>query len=235
MKNNKIKNIFIDLDNTILDFAMQEEVSLKKTFCKINLPFTKENIDEYYKINYKMWRLLEQNLIKREDIFENRFLLFFKEINFDFDPIEAERIYEHFLGEGHFLVHNSLKLIKEIYLDYDLYIATNGIKHIQDRRIDSSKIRKYFKKIFISDEIGFSKPDKRFFEACFKQIKNFKNEETIIVGDSLTSDIQGGINSNIKTVWLNKNNMKNDTTIKPDFEIRNIYELKDILHILNTN
>ena len=90
------------------------------------------------------------------------------------------------------------QLLETLHGKYHLYICSNGSKKVQDSRIASSGIAKCFDGIFISEELGLNKPDKRYFEACFAQIPDFKRESSIMVGDSLTSDIKG---AQLKIEW----------------------------------
>lgn len=115
------------------------------------------------------------------------------------------------------------------YKDYRLAIVTNGLKDVQNNRIRKSTIAKYFEDIVISEEVELSKPDPKIFELSLNNIKHTDKNKVLIVGDSLTSDIQGGINFGVDTCWFNPNKVSNETGIKPTYEISNLMKLKDIL------
>ena len=117
----------------------------------------------------------------------------------------------------------------EEYGKYRLYLATNGIINVQSRRIKDSGIGKFFDGIFVSEKLGYNKPDKRFFDLAFAEIEGFSHDETVIVGDLLTSDIKGGLNAGIKTVYFNPTGAKNDTGIIPHYEISSLSELPKLL------
>ena len=112
---------------------------------------------------------------------------------------------------------------------YKLYLASNGERNTQKSRIESADIAKYFQNIFISGEIGVDKPDKRFFEGCFRQIPGFDPARAMIVGDSLTSDILGGKNAGIKTCWVNPKKKSARPDIQPDYQIESITQLESLL------
>jgi 2-haloacid dehalogenase len=109
-----------------------------------------------------------------------------------------------------------------------IYIVTNGVAITQKMRIKNSIIRKYISDLFVSEDIGFQKPRKEYFDYVFSKIPNPDMRNTIIVGDSLTSDIAGGVQSGIDTCWFNKDNVKNTTTITPTYEITRLIELSKI-------
>jgi len=119
----------------------------------------------------------------------------------------------------------AVELLETLSSEYRLYLATNGTSKVQKSRISSSDISKYFRGIYISEDVGYNKPDPRYFEACFKDIPDFKRKETVMIGDSLTSDIKGGINAGIKTVWFNYEGKSRDDSIVPDYEVHSLDEI----------
>jgi 2-haloacid dehalogenase len=113
-----------------------------------------------------------------------------------------------------------------------MYLVSNGTASIQRSRIASSDIERYFEGIFISEEVGYNKPDKAYFDVCFATIEDFDPKQAVIVGDSLSSDIQGGKNAGITTVWFNPKHLENTTKITPDYEIGGLMELLELLETL---
>lgn len=224
-----IKNILFDLDDTILDFKKAESAALSKTLIKFGVEPTQYIISQYSKYNISQWKRLELGEITREQVKVNRYRLLFDELGLDLSPEEATADYEENLCYEHYFIDGALETIQDLYKDYDLYIVSNGAKRVQDSRIDGAGISKYFKNIFISEIIGCEKPNEKFFDYCFSQIPNFKRDETIIIGDSLSSDIKGGVNAGIKTMWFNPHSAMNTTSLKPDYEISSLTQIKDIL------
>lgn len=224
-----IKNIMIDLDDTIFDFHTAEKIAVKRTMESFGIEPKEEYIKRYSEINRDQWNLLEQGKITRTRLKIRRYELLFEEIGVDFSGEEATKRYEKFLGMGHIFIDGADNLLKNLSEKYRLYIATNGTLDVQKSRIKSSGIEKYTKGIFISQEIGYDKPSRNFFNCCFEKMENFEKCETVIVGDSLSSDIQGGKNSGIRTIWYNPKKMPNKSETVPDYEINGLEELYEIL------
>ena len=155
--------------------------------------------------------------------------MLFSELELERSGIEAQKIYEELLGKGHWFMPGAEKLLETLYGRYELYIVSNGNLSVQDSRIASAGIGRYFNEIFISERIGFDKPRKEFFDACFAQIPDFDPKRAVIVGDSLTSDIRGGINAGIKTCWFNPNGEQAREDIVPDYHISALEELPKLL------
>lgn len=220
-----LKNIFFDLDDTLFDFKKAESVALSKTLKELGVKPTDKIIARYSELNISQWKRLELGEISRAEVKVNRYRLLFDELGLDLSPKKATSLYEEYLKIGHYFIENAENVIKNLYKKYDLYIVSNGAKAVQDSRIASSGIEKYFKGIFISEVIGCEKPAKEFFDCCFSHIDCFKKEDTVIVGDSLSSDIKGGINSGIKTIWFNPKELPNNTNIIPDFEIKSLEQV----------
>lgn len=231
-----IKNVFLDLDDTLLDFHKAEAVAVRVALSEAEIDPTDEIIARYSEINAMQWRLLEDGLVTREQVLINRFKVLFSEIyhGVSLDEIakQAEKIryrYEYLLSQGHYFIDGATELLEELYGKYDLYMASNGTAVVQDRRIDSSGISKYFKEIFISERVGCDKPQIGFFEYCFDKIPDFKKEETIIIGDSLSSDMKGGDEANIYTCWFNPKRKEKSMDVRIDFEISKLSEIPHLL------
>jgi len=224
-----IKFVFLDLDETIFDFHKAEAIALSKMLCEIGIEPTDEVISRYSEINDAQWKLLELGRLTREEVLVRRFDLLFSELGVVADSREARRLYEYNLGEGHYFIDGAEDMLGALYGNYSLYLASNGTEHVQTRRIASSGIAKYFDGIFISQVIGHNKPSSQFFDACFEKIKGFERDKAIIVGDSLTSDIKGGINAGIRTCLFNPKGKAVLGDIKPDYEIRTLGELAGLL------
>ncbi|HOD02832.1 MAG TPA: YjjG family noncanonical pyrimidine nucleotidase [Clostridiales bacterium] len=226
-----MKSILFDLDDTILDFCSAEKEALSKTLLHLGIQPEKRIIKRYSEINLAQWKLLELGKLTQEEVNVRRYRLLFDEIGAVCCPNYATGYYEKLLARGHYFVDGAQLLLKTLSCDYPLYLVSNGSSDVQKSRIKSADISKYLSGIFISEEIGFEKPDIRFFDYCFSKIPNFIKGETLIVGDSLSSDIKGGKNAGITTVWFNPSDLSNLTDIIPDYEIK---KLLDLLSLLKT-
>ncbi len=220
--------LFFDLDDTILDFCAAERRALTHTLQDVGVTPTDEILSRYSEINLSQWKRLEKGEITRQEVKEGRYRLLFAEYGIAASPVETTAIYEKYLACGHIFMQGAQRLLDDLYGKYDMYIVSNGTLSVQKGRIASADIAKYFKGIFISEQIGADKPDKAFFDKCFAQIADFNPKNAVIIGDSLSSDIQGGINAGIATVWYNPRGGK-PTVIFPDYEISDLAELKKIL------
>ena len=229
---NVIRNVLLDLDDTLLDFHRAEAEAIRHTLAEVGIDPTDETVSLYSRINRSCWAKLETGEYTREEVLHKRFDMLFDTLGVMGDAHETQKLYEYRLSLGAYYLDGAEDLLDGLFGKYRLYLATNGIVNVQARRIKDSGIGKYFDAIFVSERIGYNKPDKRFFDCAFSEIPDFSHEETIIVGDTLTSDILGGINAGIKTIYFNPNRRKNDTGITPDYEIGSLPELKELLKTL---
>lgn len=225
-----IRNVFIDLDDTLLDFCRAEREALSRTLMYFGYEPKCEILDRYNVINAQFWKRLETGELNRAEIKRGRYKQLAEEFSIKLTPDELNFQYEIELAKGHYFLDGAEWLIDTLRSEgYRLYLATNGTAHVQKSRIASAGFADSFDGIFISQELGFYKPDKHYFEACFAQISDFCKAQTVMVGDSLSSDIKGGINAGIATVWYNPLNKKNSGGIKPDYEIGSLYSLPELL------
>lgn len=225
-----IKTVFLDLDDTILDFQKSERIAIRKTFEIMDVPHSSEVIERYIEINVGLWQALERGKLTREGVLHGRFERLYGELGITRSAKESQLLYQSLLAKEYDFLPGGKELLLALKESgkYRLYMATNGIPEVQEPRIEASGVGEFFDGVFISERIGYSKPDKRFFDACFKEIEGFKKEEAIILGDSLSSDIKGGINAGILTCHFNPKG-KPYTGITPDYKITNLSELIPLL------
>lgn len=227
-----IRNVFLDLDNTLFDFTKAEHIALARTLRLLDVDPAEATLHRYSELNLEQWKLLELGKITREQVKVRRFENLFRELEAAASPEQAATLYENFLGEGHYYIDGAEDLLKALYGRYRLYLASNGTTSVQQSRLASAGIAGFFDGIFLSEAIGADKPSKAFFSSCFSQIPDFRKEETVIVGDSLTSDIQGGKNAGIGTVWYQPYPEAQAEEIRPDAVIRKLSELPELLRTL---
>ncbi len=224
-----MKTILIDIDDTIFDFKACAKATIDKASKEYNFIFTKDMFLYYLSVNAKLWKQYESGLITKNTIFEERFKTVFDTFNIDIDGIEFEDKFQKFFQNECIFINGAEKMLKYLSSKYDLYAASNSLYESQKSRLTKAGIIKYFKGLFISDKIGFQKPQKEFFEYCFKNIPDFNKEETIIIGDSLSSDIQGANNSGIKCCWFCSSDNQECKYLKYDYKITSLVQIKDIL------
>ena len=223
--------LFLDLDDTILDFHKAERIAIAKTIRNFGVEPTEEILELYHKINKWHWEQLELGKLTRAQVLVNRFGVLFEKLGREADPVACARSYENNLSIGHYFLPGAEEAVKRLHKKYRLFLVSNGTAVVQQGRMTSAGLYPYFEQVFISQEIGFNKPDKAYFDACFVQIPGFDREKALVVGDSLTSDIQGGINAGVKTVWVNPEH-RSCGGIRPDYEIESLSQLEKLLEEL---
>ena len=227
-----VEFLFLDLDDTILDFHKAEHIALGKTFRKFGLDPQEPVLARYSQINREHWEKLERKELTREAVLVGRFAVLFGEYGISVDPEQVARCYEDYLSIGHYFLPGAEKALQSLCKKYKLYLASNETAKVQAGRLKSANISHYFEAIFVSQQIGANKPDKVYFDRCAEQIPDFDPRKTMIVGDSLTSDIQGGINAGLHTCWINPDHKKNTTTIQPEYELEALSQLEAFIETL---
>lgn len=228
-----IEFLFLDLDDTILDFQKAEGIAVRKAIGEAGVEATDGVCARYSQINKLHWEMLERGEITREEVLVNRFARLFEELGKVVDAEAVARNYERLLGIGHYYLPGAEETVKQaLFGKYRLFLASNGTASVQKGRMTSADLYPYFEQAFVSQEIGFNKPAKEYFTACFARIPGFDREKCLMVGDSLSSDILGGINAGIRTVWVNPHGKTAPDHIRPDYEIRCLAELPALLEAL---
>lgn len=223
--------LLIDLDDTILDFQKAEHIALRKTLREFGVEPTEETCALYSRINRACWEALERGELTRTQVAVGRFSELFSHLGVSEDAARCNEYYWEQLSVGHYFLPGAEAALGSLAKKYKLYIASNGTKSVQRPRLESAGIGKYFADIFISEDMGADKPAKAFFDRAFAQIPGFAPKKAMIVGDSLTSDIRGGINAGIATCWVNPSH-KQPGDIKPDYEIETLSQLPELLETL---
>lgn len=221
------KIILIDIDDTIFDFKSGEAKALINTLNKFNIKYDDNLLKKFSDINEKYFQLYAKNEMTREQFHKARFddlLYISKSYN---DPIEVNKFYLENLAQQCEFVDGAKDVIQYLNDKYVLCIASNGKYEVQKQRLELAKIDKYFSKIYVSSQIGFNKPDKRFFDYIFNDLSEYKKSDFIIIGDREDSDILGAINSGIDSIYFDS--QKKDTTLKSSYTIYNLEEIKNIL------
>ena len=226
-----IEFLLLDLDDTILDFHKAERIALSKTFRDFGLEPAEDVLDLYHKINKWHWEQLELGTMTRDQVLVNRFGALFEKVGMTVDPAACAKSYESNLGIGHYFLPGAEEAVKRLSERCRLFLVSNGTATVQHSRLTSAGLYPYFEQVFISQEIGYNKPDKAYFDRCFERIPGFAPEKALMVGDSLTSDIKGGINAGLTTVWINPAH-KACGDIRPDYEIEGLSDLEGLLESL---
>ena len=227
-----IEFLFLDLDDTILDFHKAERIAISKTIREFGVEPTEEVLTLYHGINKWHWEQLELGTLTRAEVLVNRFGVLFEKLGVEVDAPKCAKAYETNLSQGHWFLPGAEEAVDALSKKYRLFLASNGTATVQKGRMTSANLYRFFETVFVSQEIGHNKPSKAYFDGCFAQIPGFDPEKAMIVGDSLTSDIKGGINAGIRTVWVNPDH-KPCSDIRPDYEIEALSQLEALLEELH--
>lgn len=223
--------ILFDLDNTLIDFDDAERTSLKICFEKFSIPYKDKYNQIYHEINDKMWKLLEKGLIERKVLIVKRFEELFNVLGVQgVLPEEFNSEYLSNIKNGKKLMPNAVQTVKAVYdLGAKCYLVTNGNKIVQKNRLEGQPFMEYISGVAISEDVGYKKPDKEFFIGAEKAFNVKFDSKTLVVGDSLTSDILGGINAGIDTCFVNVKNQAKNPEITPTYEITSLLDLIEIV------
>ena len=219
-----------DADGTLFDFYKAEACAFRTVYEDCGFLYSDKILKRYSEINEQLWKSFERNEISIDMIKTERFVRLFKELGVNHDEYDFNDRYVVELGKGAFLVDGAKEICEELTsLDKKIYIITNGIETVQVARLGYSTIKKYVSDIFISELIGYQKPDVRYFEHVFSNMPEVDKERVMVIGDSLTADIKGGINAGLDTCWFNERNVENTSSVVPTYEIKKLSEITQFI------
>ena len=225
-----IKTVLIDIDGTLLDFDKCAKASIESTFKDFNIDYPEDFYSTFKRINDELWLRLEKNEITFKNLHDTRFNLVLKALNINFDGLTFEIRFREYLSKSTEHVEGAEDLLKYLkQKNYYVAAASNGPFEQQKNRIKLAGLSDYIDDYFISSKVGAEKPSPLFFNHCLENLPINNKEEVIMIGDSLTADISGGNDAKIKTCWLNLKNapLKNGAT--PDFIVKSLKEIKNLL------
>lgn len=227
----KLKVLLWDIDGTLLDFGAAEKAAIRSCFAQFGLgECTDEMLHVYSGINREYWKRLERGEITKKEVLEGRFRDFFEKYGLDLSIVaDFNAQYQVSLGDTAVFYKNGLETVQACKGKIPQYAVTNGTKIAQDRKLKNSGLINILDGVFISEEIGIEKPGIGFFEKVFEKIGQYDKSEVMIIGDSLTSDIQGGNNAGIVTCWFNPGGKKEETELRIDYEISDLIQVLDII------
>ena len=221
--------VLLDLDNTIIDFNECARRSIMGIFEDLGFRYDDSVFETFITENVKIWKRLESGEIDKAYLRANRWNIILQKLGIDYDGTIIEERFENGVALGAYPVDGAYELLDYLYDKYDLYVVSNGLKFVQESRVKIGKYDKYFKALFLSEDVGIQKPDIRFFDYCYEKLGFPPKNELILIGDSLSADIKGGNNFGIDTIWFNKNGEENPTDIKPTYIVNTLKEIESIL------
>ena len=220
--------LLFDADNTLFDFDRAQSHALQLALTELNGYFEPHFLTTYAEVNHGFWQAFERGEISQSELKRQRFPAVIKQLGLSIDPVETNALYLKRLSESYFLLDGACELVERLAASHRLGLITNGLKDVQRPRFSASPITKHFEAIVISDELGIAKPDPGIFEALLELLGNPSKTDLLMIGDSLSSDIQGGINFGINTCWFNPNG-KARGSMSPTHEISSLDQLDNIV------
>ncbi|KRM56547.1 YjjG family noncanonical pyrimidine nucleotidase [Lacticaseibacillus sharpeae] len=223
--------LIFDLDDTLLDFTASEEKGLTGVFADFGIPDNADTRATYKRVNSGLWAALERGELTRAQLLDVRFARFGAAIaKQDFDAHAAEKEYRNFLNNGFDRVPGAKTLLTNLQQrGYRILAGTNGNAATQHNRLLHSHLGPLFDGVYISEEIGYDKPDPRFFDAIFAAEPHIDRNDTIMIGDGLNSDIRGGVDYHLPTIWVNRKHQVNKTELHPTHTVTDLQQLSDLL------
>lgn len=222
----KYEFILWDIDDTLIDFKESEAKALSACFNAFEVSVSDEELRVYSEINRKYWGLLEQGKVEKKSMLERRFDDFIEYL--DISHIKGSVIntmYQEALGDHVVMYPGAYELCQKYQGIKKQYALTNGTIVAQNKKLNNTGLKDLLDGVFISDEVGYQKPDKRFFEYCFDQIPGFQKEKAIMIGDSLSSDMKGANNTGIDCCWYNPRGEQLSDGLEITYEIS---DLRDV-------
>ena len=223
-----IKAVLIDIDDTLLDFNACANVALKACFTELGLDYKESYFGVFLQVNESLWAMIESGAITRKQHRELRFKLILEKLNVNYDSAVCEELFRHKLYNVAYKVDGAIELLEYLSKKYVIYAASNAYVQ-QLERIKIAGIDKYFKMVFLSEQLGATKPNKEFFDGCFKNMNGITADQTVMIGDSLVADIKGAYDCGLKTIWYNPKKKQNLRDIYADFSVSSLLEIKKIL------
>ena len=224
------KFLLFDLDHTLLDFDTAEDVALTQLLKEEGVTDIQAYKDYYVPMNKSLWKDLELKKITKQELVNTRFSKLFSHFGIEKDGVYLAERYQFYLAQQGQVFSGAMELLDSLIdRGYELYAATNGITAIQTGRMVQSGLAPYFNQVFISEQLQTQKPDALFYEKIGQQIAGFSKEKTLMIGDSLTADIQGGNNAGIDTIWYNPHHLENHTQAQPTYEVDSYQALLEFL------
>ncbi len=225
----KYKYILFDADNTLFDFDMCEREAFREALSTSSLVCTDEVYADYHVINDGLWKLLEKGGIERDVLKKERFKRLFEKHGVVSDEyLAVAKNYEKCLGNQTFEIDGVFELLGDLSPKYEIYVITNGLTAIQEKRFSLSRLTPFFKDVFISEKVGHAKPGREYFDFVISAVGDSDLSNYIVIGDSLTSDIDGALKYGIDCIWYNR---KTDDRAgrEPTYEISDIVQIESIL------
>ena len=225
-----VKAVFLDVDNTLLDFDLCGLAAMRQGFEELGLPFAdRMYFDTFTHINDPLWEQIERGELTKEGLFAIRWNLVFDALGVKGDGVAFEKRFHDILLSSAVPVDGAVELAAYLHEKYVVCIASNAFYHQQVKRLTLAGITPYIDHFFVSEQLGADKPNKAFFDACLASLSGIRPDECVMIGDSLTADIAGGVNAGIPTIWFNRLNIPIPKDCKANYIVTSLGEICSLL------
>ncbi len=224
-----ITHLFFDADHTIFDFDKCQTRSLQKAFNDCEIDYQPEYGEIYTRINKACWKSFEKGKITREQLKSQRMQSFCRAINLDIPGSYFHDLYAKHLSSAIYYFEGAESTLHQLSSTYQMVLITNGLAEIQRPRLEKSSLLPCFDEVIISGEIGYTKPDRKFFKIAMEKCQYPAPKETLVIGDNLHADIRGGKQMGMLTAWFNPDGLEKDEDVQPDYEFNHWNQLNAIL------
>lgn len=218
--------LLFDADGTIFDYNAAESAALRQAFTMTGIAFNPRHLATYQRINTALWRAVEKGELAPTAVPVRRFEQFLKTIKVACSPVALSAIYIECLSGCSELIVNAAEMLEALHGKYRIAILTNGLQTVQRRRLAASHIRRYIAEIIISEEIGYAKPAREFFDIALARLGHVSRREVLMIGDGWASDIQGALQYGIDACWYNPGRKPRPESSE---NIREIAELRELV------
>lgn len=221
--------LLFDADNTLFDFDAAERAA-HATLCQLHgLDLSPESYAMYHRCNAELWHDYDRGLCTKDFLLIERFRRYLALLGKEGDPEALHRDYSRFLGESTILLPGALELCETLYPNHEMYILTNAVASVQKARFARSEISRFFKDFFISETIGVGKPNPAYYEYVFNAVPGLRKDNCLVIGDSLSSDMQGANNAGLPCCWYNPKGLPRPEGMRIDYEVRTLEEIPAIV------
>ncbi|WP_019849998.1 YjjG family noncanonical pyrimidine nucleotidase [Desulfitobacterium sp. PCE1] len=222
------KALFLDVDDTLLNFEQCSREALRKTFYHFSITYDDKTYDLFRSIDDQLWLLQKQGTLSVQDVLKLRFQQLFEQLDLRHGPTAFQNVFPEKLSEEYFMEPYAAESVQCLSAHYKLFVTSNGILKMQLKRLKLAGLLSYFSNVFVSDDIGHEKPSAKFFDECFKR-SQLKPSEVLLIGDSIKADMLGAKNSTIDSCWYNPKHRSKDCDVEIDYIISDLSQLKNIL------
>ena len=225
----KYPYLLFDADDTLFDFSRAASHAFTVLCQSHEIPDTENTRALYHSINNVLWAAFDRGEVSKEFLTVERFVRFLAALELNRDAAQCNRTYLGALGQGVFPLPHAeevCRVLKE--RGHRLFIITNAVASVQRSRLNNSVFSQFFEQAFISEEAGASKPSKAYFDYVCTCVPKITPQTTLVIGDSLSTDIRGANNAGLPCCWYNPNEKDRPTDLRIDYEIHDLRELLQI-------